>query len=111
MTLRDLFKLNKTEEVTDATTETKMSDSEFVEGRIIHVATEGYGFITAPDIPFERIFFHWTCLDVDSNTVPTEQRNPKFPDLKKGMKVRFKPTQMPDRGYRAIKIRVIPNGD
>lgn len=102
MTLRDLFKLSKTEETVDKTNEE--TTDELVEGRIIHVAEEGYGFITSLQVPFERIFFHWTGLEVDAT-------NPKFPDLKKGMKVRFKATKMPDKGYRAIKIRVIPNGD
>lgn len=93
MTLRDLFKPKVREEAPVAST-----NEDLVEGKLIHVSKDGYGFITSQDIPFERIFFHWTGLDGDTL---------KFPDLKKGMKVMFKPQRMADKGYRAIKIHVI----
>lgn len=78
--------------------EDKMTTDTLVSGKIIHVSDKGWGFITAQDIPFTRIFFHWTGLEGDTL---------KFPDLRKGMKVEFKPIEMEGQGTRAIKIRVI----
>ena len=99
MTLRDLFGI-KNKDTEEPTTEAA-NTSELVEGKLIHVSKEGYGFITSASIPFERIFFHWTGLEGDTL---------KFPELKKGMKVQFKPLRMPDKGYRAIKITILNNG-
>ena len=69
-------------------------------GQIIHLDEKGWGFITSPDIEFTRIFFHWTGLV--QNTV-------NFKELKRGMKVEFTEKQSPDpeKGWRAIKIKVI----
>lgn len=60
----------------------------------------GYGFISSKDIPFVRIFFHWTGLLPD--TTP-------FLELKEDMEVEFKPIRWNDGRYRAIKIRVLEN--
>mgnify|MGYP001576715603 CR=1 FL=1 len=57
---------------------------------------KGYGFITSEQLPFERIYFHWTGLRQDTL---------RFPDLRKRMQVEFQ-LQHADRGYRAIKIKV-----
>lgn len=73
-------------------------DEQFVVGKIIKVAGEGWGFISSREIEFTRIFFHWTALVQD--TLP-------FKELKPGMKVEFKPVQVPERGWRAHKVRVI----
>jgi len=67
-------------------------------GKIIKVDDDGWGFITSKEIKFTRIFFHWTSLRQDTL---------KFPDLKVGMKAEFTPVEVADKGYRAIKIKVI----
>ena len=86
---------------------TKEKLPELIEGSIYYINKNedkgGYGFISSKAIPYERIFFHWS--DLKPNTV-------KFRDLKKGMKVHFKPLyQEPNefnnkKGYRAIQVRV-----
>lgn len=76
---------------TDAATEKRIN------GKIIKVSAEGYGFISSKDVPFTRIFFHWTSLRPDTL---------KFTDLKSGMKVSFVAYEVEDKGYRAIKIKV-----
>lgn len=68
-----------------------------ISGKIIKVSSDGYGFISSKDIPFTRIFFHWTSLRPDTL---------KFTDLKSGMKVSFVAYEVEDKGYRAIKIKV-----
>ena len=68
-------------------------------GRVIKVSSKGWGFISSREIEFTRIFFHWTALRQD--TV-------KFPELKTGMHVEFTPLEIPDKGYRAVHVRVIP---
>jgi len=67
-------------------------------GRIIKVSKSGWGFITSKEIEFTRIFFHWTALRQD--TIP-------FLELKVGMDVEFTPLQIPGRGFRAIRVRVV----
>ena len=74
-------------------------------GKIIRIDPRGFGFITSEDIPFERIFWHWTSLQLDTL---------KFLELKKGMKVEFVARHQgkdnvtgKDRGYKAIRIEVI----
>lgn len=57
----------------------------------------GYGFISSPELPFERIFFHWTGLKQDTL---------RFPELTKRMKVEFQLQHDDTNGYRAIKISV-----
>ncbi len=69
-----------------------------VRGKIIHIALDkGWGFISSRDIKFTRIFFHWSALG------PLD----KFQELHKGMEVEFTPMEIPNQGYRAIKIEVI----
>jgi cold shock CspA family protein len=70
-----------------------------VVGKIIKVSDEGWGFISSRDIKFTRIFFHWTSLKQDTL---------RFQDLKNGMKVEFTPVEVEGKGFRAIKIRVLP---
>lgn len=91
MTLRSIFG-NKREEKPDK------EDSK-IEGKIIHLGTGGWGFITSEELPYTRIFFHWTTLEGDTL---------RFPDLKKGMRVRFVPQVRTDGSYRALKIKVVP---
>ena len=67
-------------------------------GKIIHISDSGWGFISSTDIKFTRIFFHWTALEQDTL---------HFTELMKGMKVEFTPKDFPDKGIRAIKVRII----
>jgi cold shock CspA family protein len=69
-------------------------------GKIIKVSATGYGFISSKDIPFTRIFFHWTSLKSDTIN---------FKDLRSGMRVSFICFEVEDRGWRAIKIKVEPD--
>lgn len=66
-------------------------------GKIIKISSDGYGFISSKDVPFTRIFFHWTSLRPDTL---------KFQELKSGMKVSFAAFELNDKGFRAIKIKV-----
>lgn len=67
-------------------------------GRIIQISRQGYGFISSKDIEFTRIFFHWTQLTQD--TLP-------FLSLRVGMMVEFTPLRTPDKGWRAMRVRVL----
>ena len=78
-------------------TETKQTTNLII-GKIIKVQKEGYGFISSREIPFTRIFFHWTALRQDTLT---------FPELTTGMTVEFTPYKLPEKGYRAYHIRVV----
>ncbi len=76
-----------------------------INGRIIRVDPKGYGFIISPELPFERIFFHWSSLR--SNTL-------RFPELRRGMTVEFvardqgkDPVTHENKGYKAIRIEVV----
>lgn len=71
-------------------------------GKIIKISEKGYGFISSKEIPFTRIFFHWSSLVQDTL---------HFTELRSKMKVEFTPIEMEDKGYRAIKIRVIEDDD
>ena len=73
-----------------------------VTGKIIKVSDDGWGFISSKEIKFTRIFFHWTSLKQDTL---------RFQDLKNGMKVEFTPVEVEGKGWRAIKIKVLPNGE
>lgn len=73
-------------------------------GKIIRVDPRGFGFISSNDIPFERIFWHWTSLMFDTL---------RFPEVRRGMKVEFIPRHQgrdaagKDKGYKAIRISII----
>ncbi len=74
-----------------------MNEEKKVIGKIIKLDSEGWGFITSKDIPFTRIFFHWTSLN---------QGTKHFTELKKGDNVEFIPVEVDGKGVRAIKIDV-----
>ena len=78
--------------------DTEPHSNKRVQGRITVVNEEGWGFIISKEIPFRRIFFHWTALENDTLT---------FDKIEEGMIVEFKPIQVPEKGWRAIKIKVI----
>jgi len=69
-----------------------------ITGRVIKVSKAGWGFISSKEIEFTKIFFHWTALRQD--TIP-------FKQLESGMHVEFTPLEVPDRGWRAVHIKVI----
>lgn len=73
-------------------------------GKIIKLqqSTEngGYGFISSKDIPFTRIFFHWSALTQDTLN---------FLELREGMQVEFTPIEIEDKGWRALRVKVIDN--
>lgn len=94
--LGDFFKGEKPP--TEPDTTPVKPDEKRVIGKIIKVSEDGWGFISSKEIKFTRIFFHWTSLKQDTL---------KFQDLKNGMKVEFTPVEVTDKGYRAIKIKVI----
>lgn len=94
MSIRSIFGNNKPK----PETEVEEKKDNRIEGKIIHLGSGGWGFITSEELPFTRIFFHWTTLE--GNTL-------RFPDLKKGMRVRFVPQLRDDGTYRALKIKVI----
>lgn len=77
-------------------------DEQVVVGKIIKVSEEGWGFISSKQIEFTRIFFHWTAL---------VQGTLSFKELKTGMKVEFRPVQVPEKGWRAHKVRVIDKNE
>ena len=66
-------------------------------GKIIKLHQSGWGFITSIEKPFTRIFFHWSGL---------EQNTLNFTELRLGMKVEFELLELPEKGFRAIKINV-----
>ena len=93
----------KTTEVTEESNKTaKIGDT--ISGTITNIIQTkgnkkgGYGFISSPDLPYERIFFHWSGL---------HQQTLRFPALKRRMKVEFQLQHDDIQGFRAIKMKVI----
>lgn len=85
-----------------------MSDIKRIEGKIIHLDEEGWGFFSSDEVKYERIFFHWSALSKG-------ERNFKF--LERGMRCTFdcvyiKSSQdgQLDKGWRALKIKVTDDG-
>ncbi len=74
-----------------------MTDTK-ITGRIIKISKQGWGFISSKEIPFTRVFFHWTSLQ--QSTLP-------FTELKTGMIVEFTPIKIEGKGHRAVHIKVI----
>lgn len=75
---------------------------ERVRGKLTRVDPKGFGFIISRDIPYTRIFFHWSGL---------LQTTLNFKDLEKGMIVEFNPFLLKDKGYRALRIKVVEEDD
>lgn len=67
-------------------------------GKITKVSPAGWGFISSKEIPFTRIFFHWTSLRQDTK---------HFTELQNQMVVEFNTVRHPEKGLRATKLRVI----
>lgn len=68
-----------------------------IRGEILHINKDtekgGWGFIKSKDIPFTRIFFHWTYV-----------QTPPFLELEKGVEVEFTPEEDEEKGWRAIRV-------
>ncbi len=75
-----------------------MTEPKRVIGKIIKLSDDGWGFISSKEIPFTRIFFHWTSLNQDTS---------HFKELKRGDEVEFTPIEVDGKGWRAIKIDVL----
>lgn len=74
-------------------------------GKIIKVDPRGWAFVISNELPFERIFLHWSSL---------LQSTLRFPKLERGMKVEFAARDQGDdpitgapKGYKAIRVMVI----
>lgn len=67
-------------------------------GKITGIDGKGFGFIVSLEIPFTRIFFHWSHLN---------QQTKHFTELHKGDTVEFNAIVFEDKGIRAIKITVL----
>lgn len=67
-------------------------------GRIVKLNEKGWGFISSLELPFTRIFFHWTSLKQDTEN---------FANLTQGTTVEFTPHQVEGKGWRAIRIKVL----
>ena len=80
-----------------------MSEEKRFVGKIILVNKRGYGFISTKEVPFTRIYFHWT------NLLP---QTANFAELKRGDEVEFNLVHKEDGTYKAIKIDVFePDSD
>lgn len=75
-----------------------MTNIEPIIGKITHIDPKGFGFIISEAVEFTRIFFHWTALKQDTLN---------FKELSVNMRVRFIPIEIPDRGFRALRVEVI----
>lgn len=77
----------------------QLTEIKEAKGKIVKVSPQGWGFISSKDIPFKRIFFHWSVV-----------RQFDFTDLKYGMRVTFNAQyhsdKPPDEQWRADKVTV-----
>lgn len=75
-------------------------------GQIIYLNPKGWGFINSHDIPFEKIYFHWSAL--------ISGKAPNFAKINKGAEVKFNAhlKTLPDgtRKWKAIQVEVLQNG-
>lgn len=92
--------LGKTKE--DVTLNESPQVRERLIGKIVKISPEGWGFIISKNIKFTRIFFHWSALNQDTL---------HFTELERGMVVEFEPLDVPDKGVRAIRIRVLEDNE
>lgn len=71
-------------------------------GKVTVVHPKGFFFISCKDMPFIRIYAHWTAL------IP---QTINFKELKVGDEVEFSPIETKNQGWRAIKIDVLEHHD
>ena len=94
---------NNSKDETSAESEsTSVDRNRRYRGKIFRIHTAGYGFISSKEIPFERIFFHWSALSPGTLN---------FKNLEEGMQVEFSAREVPEKGMRAIKIVVVNEFD
>ena len=65
-------------------------------GRISHLNKRGWGVLISEELPFQKIFFHWTNLD----------KSIDFRTLSKKTKLSFVPVTSERGGYKAIHIKL-----
>lgn len=106
----DLFKPRKdgkplTSDTEESLAREKAEKEKRIKGKIIRIDPKGYGFIISSELPFERVFFHWSSLR--NNTL-------RFPNLRRGMTVEFVARHQgkdeitgDDKGYKGIRIIVV----
>ena len=85
----------------EANTEPLSAPSELVKrgatGIVIRInKSKGWGFVITEDVPFTKIFFHWTELTSNINFLEVNRKDKFVFDVMKG-----------DNGYRAINIRKV----
>lgn len=68
-----------------------------VTGKITKLG-KGWGFVSTREIPYTRIFFHWTALRQDTKN---------FTELTKGMYLEFRAVRYERDGWRALNIIVV----
>jgi len=85
----------------------EQTEEKRIKGKITKLGPTGWGFINSHDLPFTRIFFHWSKL---------KHTTTNFKELKIGMEVEFlpkhyKPTEDRQGGWHAIDIEVMTPND
>lgn len=66
-------------------------------GKIVKL-DKGWGFIVSQDLPYTRIFFHWSALNQDTK---------RFTELEKGDMAEFEVLSIEGRGLRAIRMKIL----
>lgn len=69
-----------------------------IKGEIIGLSKKGFGFIGTKEIPFTRIFFHWSALE------PTTKH---FSEIQMQDNVEFEIMEHETKGLRAVAIKVL----
>lgn len=72
--------------------------SKRIEGKVIVVNKRGFGFISSKEVPYTRIYFHWT------NLIP---QTINFSEIKRNDPVDFVLEKKNDGTYKAIKIDIL----
>jgi|GEM_PF-5364708 len=92
---------SKTEPIEDLSGINPDEPAKRITGKIIKLSERGFGFITSKEIPFRKIFFHWTALN---------QETLSFEQLRTGDVVEFEIITVAREGtssLRAIRIKVL----
>jgi cold shock CspA family protein len=85
--------------MTTETAETKFPFADKrIEGKVIMINKRGYGFISSKEVPYTRIYFHWT------NLIP---QTINFAEIKRGDPVDFLLEKKDDGTFKAIKVDVL----
>jgi|SRR5690606_35368231 len=87
---------NKIQKISEEALTELIETAKRIRGSVIGVSSRGFGFIETKEIPFTRIYFHWSAL-----------RNIHFSELKYKDRVEFEVIEVADKGLRAISIMKI----